>query len=226
MRILKCMMSVVLVMALCICSCLWTIAYANTTNPEIPDQSIDYNQLSVITNPTELKKIIEEQELDVPVGYHLEKVEVFCYMDKTEQKNEGFDENIQPNALLYEIRNVRVSPNEFYYVNEYDSDWFYGPCSVSETYTRQSSVKIDIDTTIGNSTVSAAVGYSITDTYTKSKTFSASVASGKILNVRVHTNYKSTQFDIYNQWTGNLVERDAWTAKPIGLVFVQYTYSK
>lgn len=169
-------------------SCIMPIQALENAQEKTINLSSDCQLITVITNQAELQNIIETQQLNVPTGYHLEKV-------------------------------------EFYYVNEYDSDWFYGPCSVSETYTRESTVKIDIDTTIGNGTVSAAVGYSITDTYVKSKTFTTTVAANKKLNVRIHTNYKSTQFDIYNQWSNNLVEKDAWTAKPIGLVFVQYTYS-
>lgn len=207
-------------------SCIMPIHALENVQEKTINLSSDCQLITVITNQAELQNIIETQQLNVPTGYHLEKVEIYRYTDADEEQIAStLESTIQPYALLYTIKNVRHSPNEFYYVNEYDSDWFYGPCSVSETYTRESTVKIDIDTTIGNGTVSAAVGYSITDTYVKSKTFTTTVAANKKLNVRIHTNYKSTQFDIYNQWSNNLVEKDAWTAKPIGLVFVQYTYS-
>lgn len=138
----------------------------------------------------------------------------------------GNQSTIEPTAILYEIRNVRHSPNQFYYVNQYDSDWFYGPCEVSETYTKEVETKSKMDTTIGKSTVKLSVGYSHSEKYTVSKTFKTSVAAGKVLNIRVHANFASAQFDIYNKYNGNLVEKDAWIAKPVGLVFLQYTYSK
>ena len=58
-------------------------------------------------------------------------------------------------TLLYEIRNVRHSPNQFYYVNKYGSDRFYGPCDISETYSKDAETKHDISTTIGKETVNA-----------------------------------------------------------------------
>ena len=58
-------------------------------------------------------------------------------------------------ALLYEIRNVRHSLNLFYYVNKYVSDRFYGPCDISETYSKDAETKHDISTTIGKETVTA-----------------------------------------------------------------------
>lgn len=201
-----------------------TVAFAAEKDKmEVLNISSDCDLISTITSPSELEKIIANENINVPEGYQIEKIETFIYNDKVDT----IESQIQPlGGLIYTIKNVRRSPNEFYYVNQYDSDWFDGPCSVSETYTRTSEVKVDIGTNIGNGTVSAAVGFSITDKYTKSKSFTTNVAANKKLNVQIHTNYKSTQFDIYNQWTGSLIEKDAWVAQPIGLVFRQFTYSK
>ena len=96
----------------------------------------------------------------------------------------------------------------------------------SETYSRTSSVKRSISVGVTNNVVSAAVGYDITDTFTNTKTFSATVASGKKVNVKVHTNYQKKTFDIYNNLTGNCVQSGAYTMKPVGLIFKQYTYSQ
>lgn len=200
-----------------------TVAFAAEENEmEALNISSDCDLISTITSPSDLEAIIATENINIPEGYHIEKIETFIYNDEVEP----VQSQIQPFALIYTIKNVRRSPNEFYYVNEYDSDWFDGPCSANETYTRTSKVKVDIGTDIGNSTVSAAVGFSISNKYSKSATFTTNVAANKKLNVRIHTNYKSTQFDIYNQWTGSLVEKDAWVAQPIGLVFRQFTYSK
>ena len=90
------------------------------------------------------------------------------------------------------------------------------------TFTQSKAVKKPI----GVSTVKAAVGYDITDTYTISKEFSATVSAGKYLDIRVYPLYRRTTFDIYNQWTGEFVQRDARTDQPVGLYIEQYTYSK
>lgn len=181
--------------------------------------------ITTITDKEELKEIIEEQNLSVPAGYYLEKVDVIVY-NTEDTINTIPSSSIQPRGLIYEIRNIRVSPKEFYYVNEYDSDWFDGPCSISETYSTECSVKYDYSVNIGDSTVQASLGYSKNYKTVCTKTFSTTVAAGKKLNVRIHPNYKSTEFDVYNKLTGNLVEKNCWIAKPIGLIFLQYTYSK
>lgn len=226
----KKVLSVILSIVLGLSLCLSVFALEDTTqNGDAVYVPVGAQSVSVVEDPEELQKIIDEHHLNVPEGYTLEKVETFVY---TEDYHSDPPLQPMPRALLYEIRNVRRSPNEFYYVNEYDSDWYEGSSdlnagltTIKETYTRSSSVKIDIDTMIGKGTVSAGVGYSITDTYTKSKTFETKISPRKKVNVRIHTVYQSTQFDIYNQWTNHLVEKDAWTAQPIGLYFAQYTYS-
>lgn len=189
---------------------------------------IDNTKLvQTITDKNELQKIIERDHLTVAPNSQLEKVEIFVYKPANNESITNSNMDIQPMAgLIYEIRNVVVSPKEFYYVNDYTSDWYDGPCVINHTYTEEKEVEYNINTTIGNSTVSAAIGYALNEKFTVSKSFSTTVASGKRLNVRVHVNYKSTEFDIYNKFTGKLVESKAWAAKPIGLVIFQYTYSK
>lgn len=189
---------------------------------------IDNTKLvQTITDKNELQKIIERDHLTVAPNSQLEKVEIFVYEPENNELITNSNMNIQPMAgLIYEIRNVVVSPKEFYYVNEYSSDWYDGPCTVKQTYTKSTRVKANVDTQIGDSTVKAAIGFELDQEFTVSKEFSTTVASGKRLNVRVHVNYKSTEFDIYNKFTGKLVESKAWAAKPIGLVIFQYTYSK
>lgn len=196
--------------------------YPTTTED---DTELELESVTTITDKEELEEIIESQNLSVPTGYYLEKVDVIVY-NTEDTINTIPSSSIQPRGLIYEIRNIRVSPKEFYYVNEYDSDWFDGPCSISETYSTECSVKYDYSVNIGDSTVEASLGYSKEYRTVCTKTFSTTVAAGKRLNVRIHPNYKSTEFDVYNKLTGNLTEKDCWIAKPIGLIFMQYTYSK
>ncbi len=185
----------------------------------------------VITDQDELDEYAKKFNYAPPEGHNLEKIEIYAYIDNSSKSLDLLVSDtvvanpVQPLGLFYTIKNVRVSPKEFYYVNDYDSDYFYGPCDVSESYTKTSSTKISVSTNIGNSNLKAAIGYDRNDTFSYTKTFSTSVAAGKVLNVRVHTNYKSTEFDIYNTVTGELVEKNAWTAKPIGLIFMQFTSS-
>lgn len=91
---------------------------------------------------------------------------------------------------------------------------------------RTNTVKKSINVGVTNKVVSAAVGYDITDSFTSTKTFSTTVAAGKKVNVKVHTNYQKKTFDIYNNATGNCVQSGAYTMKPVGLIFKQYTYSQ
>lgn len=192
---------------------------------------LELESVTTITDKETLDEIITNQNLNIPTGYHLEKVDVIVYnadnSENTLSNSFAAEDTIQPMAgLIYEIKNIRVSPKEFYYVNEYDSDWFDGPCTISETYSKECKAKYNYSVGIQNSTVEASLGYSKSYKTVCTKTFSTTVASGKRLNVRIHTNYKSTEFDVYNKLTGNLAEKNCWIAKPIGLIFIQYTYSK
>lgn len=209
-------------MALSLCMSLGAAGLSSVGAAERVSEESDLQLVSTVTNPEELEKIIEQDNIQVPEGYHLEKVETFVYDGVEPQMEQPI---IEPRAILYEIRNVRHSPNQFIYTNEYESDWFYGPCTATETYSQTQEARVDIDTSIGDSTVEAAIGFSISQSYTHTRNYTVTVPAGKAVNVRIHMNYTSTMFDIYNKWTGNLKEKDAWAAKPIGLVFKQYTYN-
>lgn len=230
---LKKIISVFMVTALFI-SCL-SVSFATERSETIHSiESKDTSLVRVIDDPEELCKwATDDVPGDITKSYKLEKIEIFQY-NTSELKYEDLISTthinnstpFEPMALLYEIRNVRHSPNQFYYVNKYDSDWFYGPCDISETYSKEAETKHDISTTIGKETVNASIGYSFSQKYIVSKTFSTKVAENKVLNVKVHVNYTSALFDIHNKYNGQLIESDAWVAKPIGLIFLQYTYSK
>ena len=214
---LKKIISVFMVTALFI-SCL-SVSFATERSETIHSiESKDTSLVRVIDDPEELCKwAADDVPGDITKSYKLEKIEIFQY-NTSELKYEDLISTIhinnstpfEPMALLYEIRNVRHSPNQFYYVNKYDSDWFYGPCDISETYSKEAETKHD----------------SFSQKYIVSKTFSTKVAENKVLNVKVHVNYTSALFDIHNKYNGQLIESDAWVAKPIGLIFLQYTYSK
>ncbi|MCM1363679.1 MAG: hypothetical protein NC215_01705 [Ruminococcus sp.] len=173
-----------------------------------------------IIDPEKLSEIESTEQLD---DYKLEKVNIDSYIFDTDLENIAITPGIEPNALLYKIQNVKTE-SPFVFPDIYDLDVYQGPANISTTYTRTEEVGLHLGISIGNSTVSAAVGYDISKKYTVSKTFSTTVPSGKILHVKIHVIYRRTSFDIYNKYTNNCVKKYAYTDKPIGLQFTQYTY--
>ena len=210
----------------CIClflACSWSVYGKEKMNT---GENEGWVNVSSITDPDELQEIIENENLSIPEGYHLESIDTYIYTLEAEESLAFQTGEIEPLGIIYNIENVRNRGDGFYYTNEYDSDWFYGPANVSETYTRTNSVKKSINVGVTNNVVSTAVGYDITDTFTNTKTFSTNVASGKKVNVKVHTNYQKKTFDIYNKITGDCAQSGAYTMKPVGLIFKQYTYAQ
>ena len=203
-----------LVLSMIICFSLVQFSYASDDENVVLKEQYH----TIVTNKNELEQIIEDEDIQVPDGYTLEKVEYFAYINE-EISDDSSNINIEqePRAgLIYEIRNVR-KVNDFYFVDDYDHDIYEGPASISTTYSYTRDVRKSIGVTIGNSTVEAAVGYDITDKYTKSKTFSTTVASGKTLHVYTYPVYRRTAFDIYNRWTDELVESGAYTDQLVGI---------
>lgn len=187
----------------------------------------EWSSYSVVTDEDELAQIIEEDNLKIPEGYHLEKVETFVYTDEDNAYSDVAEltEEVQPYGIIYNVTNIKNLGDRYTISSEYDSDWFYGPADVSESYSRTNTVEKSVSVGITNAALTSALGYSVTKSYTNTKTFSTSVASGKKLNVKVYTNYQKNTFDIYNKATGNCVQSGAYTLKPVGLIFKQYTYT-
>lgn len=197
----------------------------------VDDKSSENNMYSfhrIIDNPNELKKIEKDEQTALLLdGYHLENVIIDQYIcepifQSIPSKVEN-NTSIEPYALLYKIKNVKTE-SPFIFPDIYELNVYQGPAKISETYTRSEKVGLSTGVRIGKSTVSAAVNYDVSKEYTVSKTFSVTVASGKILHVKVHIIYRRTSFDIYNKYTNNLVRKYAYADKPIGLQFTQYIY--
>ena len=206
-------------------------AYASESqNNNSTTSNTEWTYVSTITDPSDLQQIAEAENLNIPEGYHLESVKTFIYTDNDSLTDSFTSQNtneiISTRGIIYNIKNVKDKGDGFYYSSEYDSDWFYGPATVSEEYSRTDSVKMSVNVNVTNSVITGAVGYDVTKTFTNKKTFSTTVASGKKVNVKIHTNYKKTTFDIYNKVTGNCVQSGAYTMKPVGLIFKQYTYAQ
>ncbi len=218
--------SVFLALTFCIYSGVLTYAVADTNSSDADIYTEE--PLNVyITDKDALEKIAQMKNLQIPDGYHLECYEQSFYV-RNEYVSAEHLSSIEPKsrALLYRIENVVIRTPNFYFAHEYEHDIYQGPATISTTFTLNKSVKKSIGVSIGNGTVKDAVGYDVTDIYTVSKEFSATVPAGKYLEVKAYPLYRRTTFDIYNQWTGELVQREARTNRPVGLYIEQYTYSK
>ncbi|WDV47524.1 hypothetical protein PV797_07535 [Clostridiaceae bacterium M8S5] len=196
-----------------------TLAQNTDFNPN------EINTHSVITNPAELKKIVVNEDLDVPEGYKLVKVTTYS----TSQSTPSFIENKNISSVKFfwgtnwSIRNKQCLGDYYFPNNELQSDWFDGPCDIEETYSESVSATFSTNAGISASSISAGIGFSVTDSTTKQKTFRTSVSAGKKLNVKVYGNYKKYTFDVYK----NDKKDGTGTAyKPIGLYFRQFTYSR
>lgn len=170
---------------------------------------------------TNLEEIAEQEALE---GYSLENIDVEIVYFEDSISSEDADLYVEPRGVIYEVRNVVHTDFEFMYTNDYESDYFYGPCTVSETYTKSTKATVNASTNIGKSTLEAGLGYSFTKEYTVSKTFSTSVASGKYVHLKIYVVYRQSTFDIYNKWTNEKVE-STWSGKPVGMAVVQSTYT-
>lgn len=199
-------------------------AIAQAKSTEVLVEAKLVNSL-VITDEAELNKIIQRDGAVLAGTKKLDKVEIFVYAAEQETPPVQ-DRGIEVQSVVYEIKNVVVNSPDFYYTSDYYHDVCYGSGSVAKTYSFDRPVKTDFGgVSIGNSTVSYAVGYKITDTYTVSKYFTATIAEGKALDVKAYPLYRRTTFDIYNKWNNTLVKKGAHTDKPVGVTIVKYTYS-
>lgn len=194
-----------------------------------PDAAVytEKTQDVCITDQATLEKLAQTKNLQIPAGYHLECYTQSFYVGSEYARAENHRSVVtERTAFLYRIENVSVKSPSFCYASEYAHDIYQGSAEISTTFTQSKSAKQSIGVPIRNSTVKAAVGYAVTDIYTVSKAFSVSVPDGKYLDVKAYPLYRRTAFDIYNRWTGALVQSAAHTDRPIGLLIEQYTYSQ
>lgn len=199
-------------------SCIFSVfpsAHAKQENNTV--LTVDDNLIAFLT---------EEAAKDVPSGYTLESVDIDIHYNNINpiyQENDVLDN--EPRGLLYKIENVRHTTEEFMLTDGYESDYFYGPCTINETYTKSSKACLNCSVTIGKSTLKGALGFSFTQEYSNSKSFNTTVAAGKYLHLRTYVVYRRSDFDVRNIWTGEIEQQNAWAGKPVGLAFFQATYT-
>lgn len=193
---------------------------------KVKNKSGDLVKEYVEKDPKKLAQIIKKDKLTIPKGYHL--VSVTTTIINSTAKNESTNQIIQASTVPYwYVTNVRDMGDGYSYWDDYDSDWFYGPATISEQYSRTDSCSFNCSLGISASVVSASVGFTIGSSLTKTKTFNASVAAGYKLNVKIFTNYQQKSYVVnYVDTAGvshNYGTYNAW--KPVGLIFKQYTYA-
>ncbi len=214
-----------LILILCTIGTITLNALAGHSDTEI--ELVDSHH-EVITDEETIARIAEERNLTIPEGYSsIEKIENTVYLMPEEANAEATETSPQAKAgIIYSIRNVHTDELDFYFPAIYEVDIYDGPASISETFTKSEEVKENISVTIGNGTVKAAVGYDITKKYTVTKTYSTSVGANQQLVLHIYVLYRRTWFDIYNKWTNEYVQLDAYTDKPVGVYITQTLYNK
>lgn len=222
-KIVAFVLSVMLVMAFS------SVAYA----ADVPDSSAPADALSsgsevyevVENDPDKLAQIAEEEGLVAPEGQELISVKTtYVSLPDDASLSDAFvkqsDAPMATRASI-SISNVR-SAGYKYYSSDYDSFWYYGPYSLSASFGQTRSAGYSSSYSVSSSLVSSAVGFSVTSSYYKSGSHSASVPSGQSLNLRVHMNYQVKAFDVYSSGT-KVGSGSAW--KPYSLIFKEYWYA-
>lgn len=186
------------------------------------------NAPTIITDTVTLNQIIEDENLEVPEGYELTEVEVLKY-SSTDDLNlvTESEDLISTFGWLhsYYIGYVSSYGDGYYDSYDYDADWFDGPCSVNETYSRSDKAEITSSVSLSSSALSAGLGYNKSTTFTKSKSFSTTVSEGKKLQVKIWTNLGKYYFKIYDALDDDSYAGYGYSYKPVGLLFKQYTYT-
>jgi hypothetical protein len=221
-KIVAIVLSVMLVMAF------GSVAYA----ADKPDSSAPADVMSsgsevyevVVDDPDKLAQIAKEEGLVAPEGQELVAVKTTYVKLPEDDVTDSFAmQSAAPmvTAASVSITNVRTTGYR-YYSDDYDSFWYYGPYSLSSSYGQTRNAGYSSTYSVSSSAVSSAVGFSVTSSYYKSGSHSASVPSGQSLNLRVHMNYQVKGFDVYSSGT-KVGSGSAW--KPYSLIFKEYWYA-
>ncbi|GHU46930.1 hypothetical protein FACS1894120_4500 [Clostridia bacterium] len=160
-------------------------------------------------------------------GEQLEQIIVtyvpFGDEDCVESQNQG----VSTIALGDSYQNVSRKRTDVYFSSSpISSDWYDGPLSsVSMTFSESVSATVNCSLEYSTSGLKSAVGFSVTDSVSKSKTATRSaISSTQRLNIKVYGVYDEYGFDIYSL-LGNY-KGSGYAYKPMGLYIAQAIYSK
>ncbi len=180
----------------------------------IDDRRIDSkDKTSIITNKDELQRIINEDDIEIPEGYKLldvvdsiEEISVDFSKDSLElmqnsASTSNFDEVSQTRWFWFwddwKVKNRQYLGEYYFPGNPLRSDYFEGPCDISETYTEQVKAEVHTGVNVGNDVLGAELGVSLAQEESVSTHFKTSVPSGIELNVIIYGMYKKYSYDIY-----------------------------
>lgn len=169
-------------------------------------------------DPEILAKLSEEEGLTAPEGQKLVSVKTTVVTLASAEE----PQKVAPMATKAITVGGVATVGYRYYSDDYDSYWYYGPYNLSATFGQTRNAGYSSSVSVSSSLVSAAVGFSVTSSYYKTGSHSASVPSGQSLNLRVHTNYLVKSFKVYNSGA-QIGSGTAW--RPYSLIFREYWYA-
>jgi hypothetical protein len=181
----------------------------------------------VITNTNEIKKYVELNNIDIPYGEELVKIEIIRTEDDPQSDQTDLMRS-QRGAIT--IKNVKTSSGDYTIASHEEVDKISNYSTTqtdkfSTSYTQTKSNSWDVGTKasgkIGVAAVEASVGFKCTGTKSNTKTFETSILPRKRVEVKVNTNYTMKTYDVYNG-SALLDTGSAWTPK--GLLIVKYEY--
>lgn len=174
----------------------------------------------VITDTDEIQRIQRMESVEVPDGYYIEEIKY-----TTVVLDGAMMDAPQPQLFdTWTVGNVTTKGYEYYFPDSpLSSDWIDGAASYTESFTFTVTGQRNANAKVKDSTIEAAVGFSLTTGVEYTKSYQIDVPAGKKMNLKVYGNYIGYDFDIYK----NGEYQGAGKAyKPIGLTFKQVLYAK
>lgn len=130
--------------------------------------------------------------------------------------------NNKATGWTWHISNVKDLGSGYTYATQYDESIYYGPSTVSQTYTKTGTYSYNTTVTIDSAIIKAAVGFNVTGTATMQQNYSFSVPNGGKIALRVLVNYAKTTYDVGQNFNGLIYEHSTGSAfRPVGLIFKQ-----
>lgn len=210
-------------------TCMSYNAFAQENKKILPAPGSMSSTVKKITNPHELENYTDFIK-NTPQGYKLEEVIEFNYTPNQNGTSYSIPKFDMPSSWTvrlfdkWEAKNIKKDSYEIYLPgNPIISDWFDGPCNLTETYSGTGSVHVTSSTGINASIASASIGLDLGYSQTFTKTYNVKCNAKQKINIKVFINYTQWRYDAYKN--GKKVGEE-FIHKPIGLKFTQAVYTK
>lgn len=183
----------------------------------------------VIVDPSEIQQIAENENLEIPEGYHIEEIKyINAYSptidDKIEQK---IEDDAQPQPAWFdswEVKNVKKEDGDYYFPKSpLVSDWVYGPADYNQTYSQSGSASFSCNVGVKAEVVEAGVGFDVTASEEFSREYQISVSKNQKVNIKVYGMYSKYTLSVYKN---GKYQGSGAAYKPIGLKFEQIAYRR